>query len=351
MDMMKKTVLSTALLFSLSLLSAPLLAGGVVVAKSDKGKLKLSSKLFLGLLQKKSETNGVSGKESLGVSLDRAYFVAKYKFDDTWSMGFNSDATVDTTLKGKQTRLFVKKAYMKGSFSPEAQVSLGVIGTPWIGYEDKLFKHRYASKSYVDRKKFDSSADAGVALAGKLGGKTFSYNVALVNGAGYSKISASNAMDLNVRLGIYPLKGLTLDFNYRDGYMGKKTFAAVDPAKQTVLQALATYGNHSYRVGAEYVNHEHAATDAVTDIGLIVWGRAKWGAMGAFARFEQTDSDKGSTAVVQSETRSLLGAEYFIRKGVKMALVFDQSNTDNSGFTAGENKKKSHFGLVAQVNF
>ncbi|MDQ7074098.1 MAG: hypothetical protein Q9O24_02870 [Gammaproteobacteria bacterium] len=349
--MMKNSV-SVLSALVLVVASATSMAGGVDVANSDNGRLKLSSKLFLGLAQQRAEKNGVTSKEAIGVSLDRAYFALKYKIDPVWSLGFTSDATVDTNLSSKQTRLYVKKAYLKGKLAREAQLRLGVIATPWVGYEDKLFKHRYVSKSYVDRKKFDSSADAGVALAGKLGAGFLSYDVAMVNGAGYSKISPSQTMDLNMRVGIYPVKGLTLDANYRDGYLGHKKLGVLDAPKQTTLQTLATFGGAAYRIGVGYVNHEKVAGSVTsTDIGVIAWGWLKLNKWGAFARFEQTDTDQSGVSVTEQESRYVVGAEYAYNKQVRFSLAVDHANTDQAGFVTGETETKDRVGLYSVVKF
>ncbi len=348
---MKKSIVSCLSLLVLGALSAPVFAGGITVAKSDKGALKLSSKIFVALTNKSEELNGDKTKDATGVYLDRAYFALKYKFDSVWSLGFTSDATLDTSLHSKQTRLYVKKAYFKGKFSHAAQLRMGVIGTPMIGYEDKLFKHRHVSKSYLDQQKFDSSADAGVALSGKLASKLISYDVAVVNGAGYSKISASQAMDLNARLGVYPVKGLTLDLNYRSGYMGKKTLGSTDVPKQTTVLALATYGSSAYRIGAEYVNHEKAESSAITDKGLILWGWTKMGQMGAFARFEQTDTNQAGNSVTEQESRYVVGADYNYSKHVRFSLALDHATIDQVGFVNGESKVKDRVGLYSVVKF
>jgi len=282
---MKKSIVSCLSLLVLGALSAPVFAGGITVAKSDKGALKLSSKIFVALTNKSEELNGDKTKDATGVYLDRAYFAF------------------------------------------------------------------HVSKSYLDQQKFDSSADAGVALSGKLASKLISYDVAVVNGAGYSKISASQAMDLNARLGVYPVKGLTLDLNYRSGYMGKKTLGSTDVPKQTTVLALATYGSSAYRIGAEYVNHEKAESSAITDKGLILWGWTKMGQMGAFARFEQTDTNQAGNSVTEQESRYVVGADYNYSKHVRFSLALDHATIDQVGFVNGESKVKDRVGLYSVVKF
>ena len=221
---MKKLIITAAAMLAFT---APAFAGGVTVAEDDESKLELSAKFFVNFTKGTTEGNGVLAgngvkqADSVGVALDRAYFTAKYQFDDIWSMRLTSDATIDTGLS-KQTNIYIKYAYLRGNFSDAFAVDAGVIGTPWIGYENKLNTHRYVYKSFTDFEKFDDSADAGVGASGKLGDGLFQYAVAGVNGGGYSKIAKTAAVDFNSRLGFYPIEGLTFDLQFRDGYKGTK---------------------------------------------------------------------------------------------------------------------------------
>ncbi|MDX8401711.1 MAG: hypothetical protein R8K47_03665, partial [Mariprofundaceae bacterium] len=163
---MKKTIQSIAAFAALAV-ATPAFAGGVTVAEKGDSKLKLGAKFYINAASSKTDTQAGTQSKSIGAALDRASFSVGYQFDDTWSMGLTTDVAIENTL-GKRSSVYIKKAYLQGKFSPAFVLQAGVIGTPWIGYEEGLWKHRYMSKVFVDTYKFDSSADAGIGLKGKL---------------------------------------------------------------------------------------------------------------------------------------------------------------------------------------
>ncbi len=345
-------IIATAAMFAFA---APAFAGGIAVDNDDTGKLSISSKFFLNATQKKSTVNGTTSKQSTGLAVDRAYLTIKYKMDDIWSMKLTTDATLNTAATGKKTEVFVKNAFIQADFMPELTFTIGVIGTPWVGYENKLGKHRYVSKSYVDTHKFDSSADAGVGLSGKIADGLASYAVAIVNGKGYGDITATDAVDFNSRIGFYPVKGLTIDLGYRSGYLGSKVFGSAGD-KSTLTQALITYGmGKDFRIGGNYISNKKtvSATAAETKTtGIETWAWAKFGdGLGAFGRYENTKTDLSTTALNEKENRYVVGLEYFANKNITMSLAWDQAKKTNKGHVAGATSKDSRYGLYTQAKF
>ncbi|MHC4506564.1 MAG: hypothetical protein ACYTFI_24985, partial [Planctomycetota bacterium] len=82
----------------------------------------------------------------------------------------------------------LKYAYLqKKEIFEGSNLTIGLGSTPWIGYVDKLFGHRFATKSMTDQAKIQSSADLGLALDGKYAGGILAYKAGIYNGEGYSK--------------------------------------------------------------------------------------------------------------------------------------------------------------------
>lgn len=266
---------ATAIAMSL-FISGNAIASGIEI-DNNNSKLTISSKFFLNATQDKTTVNGATTDKSTGLALDRASLTVKYKINDIWSMKLTADGTLNTNATGKKTEVFIKNAFVQANFTPELQFNIGVIGTPWVGYENGLDGHRYIVKAYTDTKKFDSSADAGVGLYGKFADGLVGYAVTVINGKGYGDITATDAVDYNSRIGIYPVKGLTVDFQFRSGYLGTKTFGAAGE-KNTLLQAMTTYGvGKDFRIGANYIqNKEDVAGVETKTRGIVAWGRARF---------------------------------------------------------------------------
>jgi hypothetical protein len=358
-----KTVTTAAMLA----FTAPAFAGGVTVAENDDSKLELSAKFFVNFTKETVEGNGaLSGNgakqtDLIGVALDRAYLTAKYQFDDIWSMRLTSDATIDSSLQGKQTNIYIKYAYLRGKFSDAFAVDAGVIATPWIGYENKLNTHRYVYKSFTDFEKFDDSADAGVGVSGKLSDGLFQYSVAGVNGGGYGKISKTAAVDFNSRLGFYPIEGLTFDVQFRDGYNGTKIWDALAQTnapgvKTRLIQGMITYGiGNNFRIATNYISQN--ADDKITGLTTKSTGHDVWGyynfnnGFGIFGEYDYLKDKIDATLTEAKVTRYIAGLEYEARKNVRFSLVARGWKITNALFNPGAEIKNATYGIYSEVKF
>ncbi|HKI61795.1 MAG TPA: hypothetical protein VKA31_05830 [Mariprofundaceae bacterium] len=350
----------------------------MTVAENGDSKLKVESLFYLNTTAHKADTNGVTQTKDTGLAVDRAYLTLKYSFNSDWMMRFTTDVESKAGgLTGKKQNIYLKYAYVEGKLAGDAAVlRLGQSHTPWIDYEQGLWKHRYVSKVMSDNFKFDDSSDLGIGLKGKLADGMVGYWVTETTGAGYGNGAGStNGMDLNARIGIYPIEGLTLDVQFRDGYRGSKTFtggAATAGVKSTMYQVMATYGmGHDFRVGVNYLSNKDKArsaavstahggavssgfataalNDEVKSTGYGVWGWAKFAEnFGAFGRYENLkNSLNGGTK--EKVTHYVAGVDYAVTKGVTFGLAFDSSKLTNRAGTAGQTRKDTRYGLYTQV--
>ncbi|MDQ6979535.1 MAG: hypothetical protein Q9M09_05060, partial [Mariprofundaceae bacterium] len=282
--------------------------------------------------------------------------------DNTGKPLKNQAGKASTVPNSKGSNVFLKYAYVEGKLAGKAAVlRLGLSHTPWIDYEQGLWKHRYVSKVAIDQYKYDSSSDLGVGLKGKLSDGMFGYWVTATNGEGYgtqtNNKTAGTGTDYNIRLGAYPVKGLTLDVQYRHGFMGTKSSAIGAPvATLNILnQVMVTYGvGHDYRIGANYIKNikklnSTQATTAKEDT-FALWGWGNFGdGLGAFGRFESV-KDKFKTNP-QKKTRYVLGAEYSPVKNIKFSLAYDHMNITNLKGFLGDTQKLTRYGLYSQMKF
>jgi len=365
--------------------AAPAFAGGVSVFDDGTSKLKMEAELYLNTYYQKAETitpGANSNTKTYGLGVDRVYFTAKYMFNNDWSMRITTDMGHEAGL-GKKQNIYLKYAYLQGKLAGDAAVlRLGQSHTPWIDYEEHLWGHRYVSKVLIDQYSMENSSDLGVGLKGKLANGLIGYFVTETNGTGYGNGARSGGLDFDARIGIYPIDGLTLDAQFRDGYRGTKVSgtAPVSGVKSTLWQLMATYGaGHDWRVGVNYVNNRDKArsagvatsshggytssgfttalvNDEVKSTGIALWARAKMPGssnFGAFGRFESM-TNKGISGGLSSTNekvkRYLVGVEYTAIKGVDFSLVMDQSKLTNRGGVAGNDRKDTRIGIYSKVD-
>ena len=340
-------------------------AGGITVVENGDSKLSIESKVFVKLVSEK-DTAASPETKTQSASVDRAYFTVKYNFDKDWLMRVTTDVhqTKASELEQKNNNVFLKYAYLEGKLAGDAAVlRLGQSHTPWIDYEQGLWKHRYFNKVLIDQNGYDASSDLGIGLKGKVAQGKANYWVTYTNGAGYSRTGSQ--MDLDARIGYNDLiPGLTLDLQYRSGYKGTKTdpvnsttkfntgtgaSRTLPETKSTLYQVMTTYGQGSdYRVGVNYVSNKDdpKAATSVRETAYSVWGWTKLpNNYGAFARFDHT---KDNVVPKLKKDHYGVGVEYFPTKHVTLALGYDRVKSSTGGVTS---KKDSQYGLWSQFAF
>ena len=329
---------------------------------SAANDLEINGKLFLNYTKKKTTDTNVATPtaDSMGMAIDRAYLSAKYNIDRDWFVKVTLDALYDPTAAGaaKRNRAFLKHAFLEGRLAEAASIDLGLIYTPWVDYEQKLWKYRYISQVYADRAGFAHSADAGIGVHGKV--SMIDYHVAVLNGGGYSNTVETKGNDLELRVGATPVKGLTVDLGYRSGYMASKTIAAPIGDDHTLIQLMATYSRDQWRVGGNYVSNEIiydnvgapglGVTDTTT--AYVLWGHITVsGNYSVLGRYEMSKTKRSNVATEAKETRMLAGVEYAYSNQLSMSLAIDQANTKGYLFTANRTQKVSRMGLYTQATF
>ncbi len=372
-----KALMKTAAAIAMLAFAAPAFAGGITVAEDGDSKLKLEALFYLNTYAQKADTTTAAGTASTktqGLAVDRAYFTAKYSFNDNWMMRLTTDMGNEATL-GKKQNIYLKYAYLEGKLLGKAAVlRLGQSHTPWIDYEQGLWKHRYVAKVMSDQYKFDDSSDLGIGVKGDI--DMFHYWATYTNGTGYGNGARSNGMDMNFRFGVTPIEGLTVDVGYRNGTRGTKTFVggvATSGVKSTLTEAMVTYGQKNFRAGVGYISNKDKADSATASVahggntssgfqtavigdevkstGQFLWAWGKFGDFGAFGRYETMKNKKTGVVTDEKVTHIVAGGEYYVTKGIDLALVADNTKLDNRGGVTANSRKDTRYGLYSQVKF
>lgn len=187
-------------------------------------------------------------------------------------------------------RVFVKHAYLDKAFAQELHLQGGLIGTPYVPWDEKNFwGYRFVEKSFTDYWGLQSSADLGVGLIGEVGRQNLSYHVTVTNGEGYQNTPDGEGFAATGRLaaGVQGVQvggfiHLESDRNGTPGY---------DPFR---LGGYLYVETSQFRVGGQYVAMDDAIPAGVYDhdYGINVQGRFKL-PMGTdtwlFARYDRVD--------------------------------------------------------------
>ena len=116
--------------------------------------------------------------------ISRAYLGYGYKFDNKFSAKVTFD--VGSNSSGSAYTAFLKVASLNWKASDKLSVNFGQIGTKNFKFMEKAWGYRYIYKSFQDKQKWASSADAGVSADYKINSK-LTLDAQVLNGEGYKK--------------------------------------------------------------------------------------------------------------------------------------------------------------------
>jgi hypothetical protein len=227
-----------------------------------------------------------------GFDIKRFYLIADHKFNDIWSADITLDAqystastasitngTTTTTVltnqnsSGGVTEVMVKKLYLEGKFSDALVVHAGAYTSPWAPFVESLYGYRYIEKTTTDRLGFAQTADWGLNATGKFGPSgMLSYSVSIVDGGGYKNPTRTKSPDVEGRLGVVPVKWLTVGAGFYAGHLGQVTATNenFDRNTATRFNGVVAMNLNGVRAGVEYFTAKNYKT--VNNLTASVYG-------------------------------------------------------------------------------
>lgn len=332
---------------------AAALALGAASFGAHAADTKVGGKMYFDLTDRTEKIGGDKTDNSgYGVDVPRFYLTVDSKFDDTWSANLTTDFNYSST-DGK-SQLFVKKAYIQAAIAPLFKARAGSADMPWIPFVEDQYGYRYVEQTTTDRQKFGNSADWGLHA---LGANDFiNYGVSVVNGAGYSNVSGrSKRMDVEGRIGVTPVKGLTLAGGFYNGALGNEKESVDAENTATRYDGLVSYVGNGLRIGGEYFQAKNFNKTAITTgpedkaTGYSTWASYDVSdVIAVFARYDQTKPSK-DVAPDNKLKYANAGVQFIAAKGVKLAAVYKFQKLDTGDDTT--EKKSNEFGVFGEFKF
>jgi hypothetical protein len=325
-------------------------ASRLVHADSDT---TIGGKAFVDFTWLDQSKNGVDTAASgSGLDVKRFYLTVDHKFDDFWSASITTDFNYSASTG--ETQLFVKKAWVQANLGPAFKLRAGADDMPWIPFVEGLYGLRYVEPTLVDKHKFGNSSDWGLHAFGG-GDKLWSYKVAVVNGAGYKNPSRSDSVDVEGRIAITPLPGLTFGAGAYSGELGKETANLPSNSTRTAnrLDFVAAYVGNGFHVGAEYFsadNWNNVLTTGPKDSadGWSTWAQydfsKEWS---VFGRYDRAKPSKDINPSLDDAYYNA-GVQWAARKGVRLAFVYKHDKLDDD---TGANTRSNEVGVWGEVAF
>ena len=313
---------------------------------------KIGGRMFFDLTNIDKTSNGKDTAASgTGLDVKRFYLTVDHRFNDIWSANLTTDFQYSSAIGN--TELFVKKAYVQGSFDPAFNLRVGAADMPWIPYVEKFYGMRYVENTLTDRLKYGNSSDWGLHGFGNLG-NNFNYAVSVVSGAGYKNPTRSKGMDVEGRVAYTPNENFVVAVGGYSGKLGKETDIQSAENTYTRANAMVAYADSNFRVGGEYFQAKNlnnvltVATDKTS--GWSVWGsvRVTDGGINVFGRYDDTDVSKTLDPTLSDKYWNV-GVEFPVMKNLKLSTVYKYTHLANA--SDKKNDKTKEFGVWGDLSF
>ncbi|HEX6558617.1 MAG TPA: hypothetical protein VF021_04125 [Longimicrobiales bacterium] len=233
-------------------------------------------------------------------------------------------------------------------------VRLGIQQTPWIDFEEGIYRYRFQGTVFSEREGFLSSADAGASFHYNLPSNFGDLHAGVYNGETYSKAEANNQKAIQVRGTLRPfataaplLRGLRATVFYDgDHYLA-------DAARSRLIGAL-TFEHAYLNAGFEYLTARDRTRRTSPEIegkGFSVWATPKTtSGLEALLRYDHFTPN--TLQEDQTRNRFLGGIAYWFphQGNVSSALMLDYEAATFDNFTpAAPDQRK--IALHALINF
>lgn len=270
--------------------------------------------------------------------------------------------TSDSSLNGSNV-FRLKYAFGQVNFDEwvgkGSWIRLGLQQTPWIDYDEGIYRYRFASKTFTDVQGFLTSSDYGVSAHYNLPSNYGDLHVGVYDGEGYGSLADANGANdqkaFQARFTLRPapavsvLKGLRLAVFY-DGDNFVK-----DSKKQRYLLN-ATFEHPYVNAGFEWIDAKNQTTPTAAELHAQGWSawvnpRTSFGLEGLFRYDELKPNKNAAVGADARKKRTIVGIAYWfpVLKGVSSALMADY--TEVKFDTALNQPKNKAYALHALFNY
>lgn len=206
---------------------------------------------------------------------------------------------------------------------------IGAQQTPFIDYEEGIYRYRFQGKVFTDAEGYLTSSDFGLSTHYNLPSNYGDFHVGVYNGEGYNSLADANGANdqkaIQIRASIRPAPGVEVLKGLRiTGFFDGDDYASGD-AKQRIVGNV-TFEHPYINAGAEYLDAKDRKTAAAVDVhgeGYSIWvnPRTPFGLEALF----RYDSLKPNKDVDARKKRTIAGISYWfpLVKGVSSALMAD----------------------------
>lgn len=296
---------------------------------------------------------------SSSFNISRAYVNVTGNLNHLIAFRITPDITRETgtgsSLSGSQT---FRLKYAFGQFNLDdwttkgSWVRFGVQQTPFVDYDEGIYRYRFQGTTFAERIGLITSSDAGLSGHYNFPSNYGDVHAGFYNGEGYSKAEANNEKALQVRATLRPLpmggiwKGLRFTGFFDDDHV-------VQDAKRQRAIGQITFEHPWINIGTEYATSKDAPSalkPTISGQGWSMWATPRLGLTGWELLLRHDDWKPNKD--LSSQKRNIVGLAYWFQNlnKVTAALMADYDSQKQDNFSPVR-PDDTRYGLKMLVNF
>ncbi len=344
-------------------------------AQSWAANTKIGALVFFNVSHIDQRAGGVAqSANGTGINLKRIHVSVEHTFNTIFSANITTDASnvigeplnanyyntptgvapaTPTTVIGKG--FFVKKVYLQAKLDPALTLRIGESEQPWIPFMEGVYGHRYIDPVLPDQYKLGQAIDWGVQAFGDLADGHLSYQIGVINGAGFRTVNVTKSVDVEARVSAR-FGGWFAAVGGYSGRLGKQAEGVAVAHTAQRFDAALGYKVDRFTLGGEYLYAKNfnsvtlASED--TNTGWSGFGSytvtPRWQVFGRYDWIRQTPKVASGASVTSRYYN--LGVQWEPVKLVDLSLVYKRDAVTNLGTVSGLIAQQNGTGLLGGVN-
>lgn len=230
----------------------------------------------------------------------------------------------------------------------------GIQQTPWVDFQEGIYRYRFQGTVFSEREGYLSSSDAGASLRYNMPSNYGEIHAGFYNGENYNRAEVNNQKAFQIRASVRPLaKGGAVARGLRvHGFYDADNY--VKNGERRRADVGATFEHPRLNAGIEYLDTRDRTSvtrAAVSGHGFSVWAtpRASNG-WEALLRYDHMTPD--TSLADQTRTRTIVGVAYWFphQGAVSSALLLDYDGQTFHNFATAL-PKQQRIAVHALVTF
>ena len=235
-----------------------------------------------------------------------------------------------------------------------AWARLGIQQTPWVDFEEGIYRYRFQGTVFAEREGFLSSSDAGASFHYNLPSNYAELHVGVYNGENYNRAEVNAQKAFQVRGSLRPFPAATPLMRGLRAHIFYDSDSYVKNAERRRFIGSVTYEQTYLNAGFDYLDAKDQTSVTKPEVdgrGYSFWATPKspigWEAL---LRYDHLKPDDAIGAQVRN--RTIVGVAYWFphQGNVATALLLDYDGQTFNNFTPSQ-PKQQRIAVHGLINF